>query len=109
MITILAQAGSHPLGAQHLVVGLPEGLLLDEAGGSVKQLDLAPSDLVTLLLATGLATAELAGHHTNHTLSNLVACLVATDIMQVQSCLRVCVCVGGGATLVKSHFVPYAH
>lgn len=36
-----------------------------------------------MALALGLASAELASGHTNFTLNNLVACLVATDILQL--------------------------
>lgn len=45
------------------------------------QLQLAPSDVLSALLAVGLATVELSSHHTIFTLNNMVACLVATEIL----------------------------
>lgn len=42
-------------------VPLPEGLLLDDQAVSVKELQLAPSDLAAALLAVGLAAADIYG------------------------------------------------
>lgn len=36
-----------------------------------------------MALALGLSSAELASGHSNFTLNNLIATLVATDILQV--------------------------
>lgn len=47
------------------------------------QLECAPTDILALVFAIGLATAELSSHHTNFTLNNTIACLVATDILQL--------------------------
>ena len=41
------------------------------------------SDVLAVALGVGVASAELASNHTNFTLNNMVACLVATDILQV--------------------------
>lgn len=46
-----------------------------------KQVRLAPSDILSAAVAVGLASAELASHHTSFTLNNMVACLVATEIL----------------------------
>lgn len=47
------------------------------------QVTFAPSDIVALTLGLALASAELASGHTNFTLNNLIACLVASDILQL--------------------------
>ena len=67
-----------PLGEKTLSFDMPDGLLLDEDGESVKKAEAAPSDILAVMLAVGIATAEVASNHTNFTLNNLVACLIAT-------------------------------
>ncbi|GIL46276.1 hypothetical protein Vafri_3295 [Volvox africanus] len=62
---------------------VPEGWLLDENGASINQAELAPTDVLAVVLALGLSSAELASGHTSFTLNNLVATLVATDILQL--------------------------
>lgn len=64
-------------------VNVPAGWVLDEKGNDVKELTIAPSDILSVLLSVGLVSAEVASNHTNHTLNNLVACLIATDILQL--------------------------
>ncbi|GIL71574.1 hypothetical protein Vretifemale_2115, partial [Volvox reticuliferus] len=62
---------------------VPDGWLLDENGASITRAELAPTDVLAVVLALGLSTVELASGHTNFTLNNLVATLVATDILQL--------------------------
>ena len=76
------QAG--PLGEASLQFTVPEGLLLDDEGGSITDAALAPSDIITALVAIAAATIDLTANHTNFTLNNMIACLVATDILQVK-------------------------
>ena len=42
------------------------------------------ADLLAVVLAVAAASADVAAHHTNYTLNNLIACLIATDILQVR-------------------------
>ncbi|KAG2447563.1 hypothetical protein HYH02_007487 [Chlamydomonas schloesseri] len=81
-VPVLRQIGG-PLGEKSIKFGVPEGLLLDEAGNSITQAELAPTDIVSVALALGLSSAELASGHSNFTLNNLIATLVATDILQL--------------------------
>ena len=76
------QAG--PLGEASLQFTVPEGLLLDDQGSSITDTALAPSDIITVLIAVAAATIDLTANHTNFTLNNMIACLVATDILQVR-------------------------
>ena len=69
---------SGPLGEKSLTVDVPEGLLLDNTGSSVRKGEIAPSDIIAALLSLGIATAEVTSNHTNFTLNNLLACLIAT-------------------------------
>lgn len=41
------------------------------------------ADALVVVLAIAAASADCASHHTNFTLNNLIACLIATDILQV--------------------------
>jgi len=74
------QAG--PLGQTSLQFTVPEGLLLDDSGDSITDAQLAPSDIATILVAITAATIDLRAGHQNFTLNNMIACLVATDILQ---------------------------
>ena len=70
---------------------MPEGLLLDDSGESITDASLAPSDVLTVLVAIAAATIDLRAGHQNFTLNNMIACLVATDILQVnQACGMFC-------------------
>ncbi|KAG2425833.1 hypothetical protein HXX76_013458 [Chlamydomonas incerta] len=79
---VLRQLGG-PLGEKSIKFDVPEGWLLDEAGHSITRAELAPTDIVSVALALGLSSAELASGHSNFTLNNLIATLVATDILQL--------------------------
>eukprot|EP01023_Acetabularia_acetabulum_P067625 TRINITY_DN9362_c0_g1_i5.p1 TRINITY_DN9362_c0_g1~~TRINITY_DN9362_c0_g1_i5.p1 ORF type:complete len:493 (-),score=74.17 TRINITY_DN9362_c0_g1_i5:47-1525(-) len=76
--SILSQIGG-PLAKQSIVFNIPKFLLEDEnASTEVKS---SPADFISLAIGIGLASIELASGHSNFTLSNMVACLVAADIM----------------------------
>ena len=47
------------------------------------QVELAPSDVLALALGLGAATADVACGHTNFSLNNLLACCIATDLLQL--------------------------
>ncbi|KXZ51676.1 PSL3 protein [Gonium pectorale] len=81
-VPVLRNVGG-PLGELSIKFAVPEGWLLDEQGKSITQAELAPTDIAAVALALGLSTAELASGHTNFTLNNLIATLVATDILQL--------------------------
>ncbi|EFJ53057.1 hypothetical protein VOLCADRAFT_85944 [Volvox carteri f. nagariensis] len=81
-VPVLRKVGG-PLGELNLKFKLPEGLLLDEDGASITEAEAAPTDLLAVALALGLSSAELLSGHTSFTLNNLVATLVATDILQL--------------------------
>lgn len=72
-----------PLGQTSLQFTVPEGLLLDDSGESITDASLAPSDILTVLVAIAAATIDLRAGHQNFTLNNMIACLVATDILQL--------------------------
>ena len=44
---------------------------------------MAPSDLLALALGLFAATADVASGHTNFSLNNLLACCIATDLLQL--------------------------
>ena len=72
------------LGQPLLKVPLPEWLgAVDDAGQPLPSADLAATDFVVAALALGLATLDLASHHSNFTLNNLIACCLAADILQL--------------------------
>ncbi|GBF93215.1 signal peptide peptidase [Raphidocelis subcapitata] len=60
---------------------VPEGLLLDESGATVTRASLRPSDAAAVALGVGIAT--LGVHSPSFTLNNMVACLVATELLQL--------------------------
>jgi minor histocompatibility antigen H13 len=73
-----------PLGLPKWQMQLPKWLLqVAEAEKKVEHLELQLTDLVVLAVSVGLASADLAAHHTNFTLNNAIACLVAADILQL--------------------------
>ena len=76
-----AQAGQ--LGERSIPLSFPEGWLLDDGGGSITRADVAPTDVAAVALGVAVASADLALHHSSFTLNNLLACLIATDILQV--------------------------
>ncbi|BDA44066.1 probable minor histocompatibility antigen H13 [Coccomyxa sp. Obi] len=71
------------LGSPSIPVTFPDGWLLDDEGNSITQTAFAPSDVAALLLGLGVATLDLSCNHSSFTLNNLIACLIATDILQL--------------------------
>ncbi len=59
----------------------PDGWFLDESGASISDAQIAPTDIAAA--AAGLCIATLQLLHPHWTLNNLLACLIATDILQV--------------------------
>ena len=78
---ILLQTGL--LGDPSIQTTVPEGWFLDDSGASVTDVSWAPIDALTLLVGLAAATIDLRSGHTNFSLNNLLACLIATDILQV--------------------------
>jgi minor histocompatibility antigen H13 len=65
-------------------VALPEWLgAVDEDEKPIVSTELAATDLLVAAAGIALASADLACHHGNFTLSNTIACLVAADILQL--------------------------
>ncbi|GAB4823645.1 hypothetical protein N2152v2_010691 [Parachlorella kessleri] len=57
--------------------------MASEDGKKVEQGDVALTDLLMVVVAVAAASGDVAAHHTNHTLNNLLACLIAADILQL--------------------------
>ncbi|PSC69300.1 signal peptide peptidase [Micractinium conductrix] len=55
----------------------------DERWETATQGDLAPSDLLSVGAALTLATMDAYANHGNFTINNLIACLIAGDILQL--------------------------
>ncbi|KAI7839759.1 hypothetical protein COHA_006563 [Chlorella ohadii] len=53
----------------------------DERGQPVTQGDLTPTDLLSVAAALTFATWDATANHGNFTLNNMIACLIATDIL----------------------------
>ena len=70
-------------GSPRLAVTLPDWLLKDEQGQPVSTVELAAVDALAMFAGVAACSAELASGHTNFTLNNLIACVIATDILQV--------------------------
>ncbi|EIE25839.1 peptidase A22B, signal peptide peptidase [Coccomyxa subellipsoidea C-169] len=71
------------LGECTIPLTFPEGWLLDDDGNSIRETSIAPSDIAAVLLGLGVATVDLTCNHSSFTLNNLIACLIATDILQL--------------------------
>ena len=78
----MLQAGQ--LGQPSIPLAFPEGWLLDDEGASIREARVAPTDVAAALVGLGIASADLACGHSSFTLNNLLACLIATDILQVR-------------------------
>lgn len=74
---------SGPLGQKTIKLTLPDWLLLDEDNKPITKTEIAPSDILCVLLALGVSTTELMSGHSQFTLNNLIACLIATDLLQL--------------------------
>jgi minor histocompatibility antigen H13 len=75
------QAGQ--LGERSIPLAVPDGWFMDEEGNSMTRLSLAPTDIAAVLLGIGVASVDLACNHSSFTLNNMLACLIAADILQV--------------------------
>ncbi len=64
-------------------VSFPEGWFLDENGDPITQTQIAPTDIAAAALGLSIATLQLLRPHWS--LNNLLACLIATDILQVMA------------------------
>jgi minor histocompatibility antigen H13 len=65
-------------------VSLPEWIgAVDDEEKPLESTDLYATDLFVAVAGIALASADLAAHHGNFTLSNAIACLVAADILQL--------------------------
>jgi len=78
-----AQAGG--LGEASIDVQLPPWLLLGDDRVPITRARLAPSDVAAGLFGLGAASADLASGHTIFGLNNMIACLLATDILQARA------------------------
>lgn len=77
------QAGS--FGATSLRLRLPPWLLLGDDGQPITSADAAPSDLAAAVFGLAVASIDLASGHKIYGLNNMIACLIATDILQASS------------------------
>lgn len=72
------------LNQPEVTVALPEWTgVQDEAGLPLLTSTLCVSDLAVLAVGVAVVSADLAAHHGNFTLNNLVACCLAADILQL--------------------------
>jgi minor histocompatibility antigen H13 len=72
----------YPVGRQSIHLDLPEWLLLDQEGKSIKEVNIAPSDLVAVMLSLAIAGIDVTSSQ-NFTANNLLAALIASDILQL--------------------------
>lgn len=56
---------------------------MDEQGSSVQQLEVAPTDVLAVVVGLAAASLDIASGHQNYTFNNLIACLICCDILQV--------------------------
>lgn len=62
---------------------LPEILhLQDELGKPVRSVCLRATDVAVLTVALAVSSIDLVSHHSNFTMNNAIACLIAADVMQ---------------------------
>jgi len=72
-----------PLGAAKVEISVPEGMLINEKGEFLDKADVSLTDVLAVALGVAAASADLACGHTNFTLNNLIACLIAADLLQL--------------------------
>ena len=70
-------------GREDLRLPIPRGLVKDEGGRDLGDTGVPLSDILALLVGCGAATLDLLSGHSNFTLNNLLACLIACDILGV--------------------------
>lgn len=49
----------------------------------MRELRIAPADLLAIAAGVALATIDLQANHTNFTVNNILACLICTDVLQL--------------------------
>lgn len=62
---------------------LPDWLLIGEDGKPITKTRSAPADFLGAAVGITMAATEVATHHGVFTLSNLVACTIASDVLQL--------------------------
>jgi minor histocompatibility antigen H13 len=81
-VPLFRKVFSDSVGRQSIHLDLPEGLLLDQEGKSIKEANIAPSDLVAVMLSLAIAGIDVTNSQ-NFTANNLLAALIASDILQL--------------------------
>jgi len=73
------------LGEAKLNVQLPQwlGVIDNETGDTLSEVDLCPADGIAILLGLYLATLDLQSGHANFTLNNLIATFITIDVLQL--------------------------
>lgn len=69
--------------AQSIKVNLPDWMFVDEQGQPAGRSSVSPAQLAGVAIGVAAAAYDAVTHHTIFTLSNLVACMVATDLLQL--------------------------
>ena len=88
---------------KQISLSIPDGWLLDNSGESIRNFDLAPTDIFALLAGLAAASLDLLGNHQNFTFNNLIACLICCDILQVPT--SNCMCFSGNLSCFESYSV----
>lgn len=55
----------------------------------MQQLEVAPTDVLAVIVGLAAASLDIASGHQNYTFNNLIACLICCDILQVSPLLAV--------------------
>ena len=84
---LLACAQATALG-QEVRLPLPRGLVKDESGKDLADEGITASDIAALLIGIAAASADVLCGHSNFTLNNLLACLIAVDLLGVRHLLE---------------------
>ena len=62
---------------------VPNWLPVEDINGEkIRNTTVFTTDIIVLCIGIAISTADLLSHHTNFTLNNTIACLVAADILQ---------------------------
>lgn len=77
---VASQAGRY--GEASIGLKFPFELFVDENGEALDRLDVAPSDLLALVVGLAAASLDIAAGHQNYTFNNMLACLICCDILQ---------------------------
>lgn len=71
------------LAVQSIPLTLPDWMFVDEAGNPAGRSSVSPAQFGGVAIGVAVAAADAATHHAVFSLSNLVACMVATDLLQL--------------------------